>query len=210
MYAISARRHAQHGFTMVEIMVALVILSIMLAVGVPSMRSWLTSSSALAAAEFYAEGLKMARSEAVKRNAVTRLTLVDSQTGGQMDWRVDLCVPTSTAQCTDESGTWSTSSTLATGTNAKDFLSVVRTAVNLPVTSLMTVTRFPEGAVAVYFTPVGWVDGSIAPSLNRIVLAPAAGQDGAFPTAAVAVTLAGVVTKCNPAVPAHDSRGCPP
>jgi hypothetical protein len=26
----------------------------------------------------------------------------------------------------------------------------------------------------------------------------------------VTLTLAGVVSKCNPAVAAHDSRGCPP
>jgi type IV fimbrial biogenesis protein FimT len=191
-------------------MVALAILSIMLAIGVPSMRSWLTSSSALAAAEFYAEGLKTARAEAVKRNAVSRLTLVESETGGQMDWRVDVCVPTSDAPCNADKGSWSTKDTAATGTSVADYRSVTRTAVNLPATNMLTVTRFPDGAVAVYFTPVGWVDGNVTPSLNKIELAPAAGQTGAFPTSAVVVTLAGVVTKCNPAAAAHDSRGCPP
>jgi type IV fimbrial biogenesis protein FimT len=207
---MSARRRLARGFTLVEIMVGLAILSVMLAVGVPSMRSWMTSSSALAAAEFYAEGLKMARSEAVKRNAVTRLTLVEGESEAQMGWTVDLCVPTPEALCTDESGSWSTTSSVAAGANATDFFSVSRPAVNLPKTSMMAVTRFPAGAVSVYFTPVGWVNGSITPSLSKLELAPASGQAGAFPTAAVAVTLAGVVTKCNPAVAVHDSRGCPP
>ncbi len=191
-------------------MIALVILSIMLAIGVPNMRSWLTSSSALTAAEFYAEGLKTARAEAVKRNAASRLTLLESATGGQMDWRIDLCVPTAAAPCTADTGSWSTATTFATGDSVADYKSVTRTAVNLPPTNMLTVTRFPDGAVATYFTPVGWVDGNVTPSLSKIQLAPAAGQTGAFPTSAVVVTLAGVVTKCNPAAAAHDSRGCPP
>jgi len=191
-------------------MIALVILSIILAVGVPSMRSWITSSSALSAAEFYAEGLKMARSEAVKRNAVTRLTLVEGAADTQMGWTIDLCVPTPEAPCTDEAGSWSTKTAHANGVNAADFFSLSRVAVNLPAPAAMTVTRFPAGAVAVYFTPLGWVDGSVTPSLNRLELAPSAAQAGAFPTSAVTLTLAGVVSKCNPAVAAHDSRGCPP
>lgn len=210
MYSVTARRRLARGFTLVEIMVAIAILAILLAVGVPNMRSWLTSSSALAAAEFYAEGLKLARAEAVKRNAATRLTLVEGATDAQMGWTVDLCVPTPAAPCTDETGSWSTTATVAAGTNAKDFFSVSRPAVNLPATSLMTVTRFPAGAVAVYFTPMGWVDGNITPSLNKLELAPSTSQAGAFPTSAVTLTLAGVVTKCNPAAAAYDSRGCPP
>jgi len=210
VHTINAKRRPARGFTLVEIMVALVILSIMLAVGVPSMRSWMTSSSALAATEFYAEGFKMARAEAVKRNAVTRMTLVEGASDAQMGWTVDLCVPTPDAPCTAESGSWSTGSTLADGANATDFFSVSRIAVNLPKTGMMAMTRFPAGAVSVYFTPVGWVDGSITPSLSKIELAPTADHADAFPTSAVTVTLAGVVTKCNPAAALHDSRGCPP
>lgn len=200
----------RRGFTLVEIMVALAILSIMLAVGVPSMRSWLTASNALAATEFYAEGFKTARTEAVKRNAVARMTLTENVASGQWDWTVDLCVPTATAPCNAESGSWSTKTAVAAGTSASDFFSVTRTAQNLPKTTMLAVTRFPAGAVAVYFTPLGWVDATITPSLNKIELAPAAGQGGAFPTSAVAVTLAGVISKCNPAAALHDSRRCPP
>jgi type IV fimbrial biogenesis protein FimT len=210
VHTITAKRLLVRGFTLVEILVAMAILSIMLAIGVPNMRTWMASSTALSAAEFYAEGLKMARAEAVKRNAVTRLTLVEGAANTQMGWNIDLCVPTPDALCTAESGSWSTTVTAADGANATDFLSVNRAAVNLPATTMLTVTRFPAGAVAVYFTPVGWVDGNITPSLNKLVLAPAAGQDGAFPTSAVTLTLAGVVTKCNPAAAVHDSRGCPP
>jgi type IV fimbrial biogenesis protein FimT len=207
---MTLRRRLTRGFTLVEIMVALAILSIMLAVGVPSMRSWLAASSAQTAAEFYAEGLKMARAEALKRNVVTRLTLSDNAVSGQQDWRVDACMPTPDVPCNDNAGSWSTPDAAATGSSVSDFRSVTRSASNLLSTSVMAVSRSPNGAVAVYFTPVGWVDTTIAPSLNRIQIAPAVGKENAFPTSAVVVTLAGVVTKCNPTVASHDSRGCPP
>jgi type IV fimbrial biogenesis protein FimT len=191
-------------------MVGLVILSIMLAIGVPSMRSWLTASKAVSAAEFYAEGLKLARAEALKRNAVTRFTLSENATSGQQDWRVDLCMPTTDAPCNDTLGNWSTPDAAGAGSGVADFRSVVRNASNLPSTTMLALQRYPAGAVAVYFTPVGWVDATIAPSLSRIGLAPAAGMGDAFPKSTVAVTLAGVVIKCNPDAAANDSRGCPP
>ncbi|WP_332877024.1 pilus assembly FimT family protein [Massilia sp. S19_KUP03_FR1] len=209
MHPVSAQRQAGLGFTLVELMVGLAILSLMLAIGVPSMRTWLNASNALVAAEFYAEGLKTARAEAVKRNATARLTLLESASGGQMDWRIDMCVPTSAVKCNADEGSWSTKDAAADGDSVADFRSITRVATNLPGTNMLTMTR-NDGAVAVYFTPLGWVDGSVAPSLSKIELAPAASQAGAFPTSAVAVTLAGVVSKCNPNAPAHDSRGCPP
>jgi type IV fimbrial biogenesis protein FimT len=191
-------------------MVGLAILSIMLAIGVPNMRAWLTASKALAAAEFYAEGLKMARSEALKRNAVARFTLSENATSGQQDWQVDLCMPATDKPCNDTQGNWSTPAAAGSGSGMADFFSVVRSASTLPSTSMLALKRYPAGAVTVYFKPVGWVDGTIAPSLNRIELAPAAGMTGAFPKSAVAVTLAGVIIKCNPDAVANDSRGCPP
>lgn len=210
MYAVSAGRQRGRGFTLVEIMIALVILSIMLAIGVPSMKSWLSASSAAAASEFYAEGFKLARGEAVKRNAVTRMVLSTNATSGQLDWQVDLCVPTPTVPCNDGSGSWSTTTAANTDVHAADFRSIKRVATSLPKTSQLTLTRTPSAALAVYFTPFGWIDTSVATPLTEIQLAPAAGNTDAFPTAKVVVTLAGVVTKCNPAAAAHDSRSCPP
>jgi type IV fimbrial biogenesis protein FimT len=207
---VSAVRAPMRGFTLIELMIGVAILALLLAIGIPSMRSWMASSKALSATEFYAEGLRLARAEAVKRNAVTRFTLTDNSTNDQLDWQIDLCVPTPAALCTASTGSWSTTSTAANGTAAADFRSLLRVANNLPSSNLMTMTRFPAGAVAVYFMPTGWVDGTITPSLNKIQLAPTASQAGQYPSSAVVVTLAGVVTKCDPTVSTGDSRKCPP
>lgn len=203
-------RRCGRGFTLVEIMIGLVILSIMLAIGVPSMKSWLSASSAAAASEFYAEGFKLARGEAVKRNAVTRMTLSTNAVNGQLDWQVDLCVPTPATACNNTSGSWSTPTAPNGDAHSSDFLSIKRVATNMPKSSQLTITRTPATALAVYFTSLGWIDTTITPTLTEIQLAPAVGNANAFPTSKVVVTLAGVVTKCNPQVVVHDSRSCPP
>lgn len=202
------------GFTLIEMMVAITILSILLAVGIPSMRAWMTSTRAVSAAEFYAEGMRTARAEALRRNAVSRLTLTTNASNGQQDWQVDICVEAAGVLCNQTSGTWSTPSTALTNTGMTDFKSVFRSAKNLPSTSQMTVSIAPSGATDVYFTPVGWVDGRVLTNLNRITIAPVSTDANAFPTTAIFLTGGGSLIKCNPStdsvtIAAKDSRKCP-
>jgi type IV fimbrial biogenesis protein FimT len=209
---ILARRRAG-GFTLIEIMVALTILSILLAIGIPSMREWLTSSRATAASEFYAEGMRMARAEALKRNLVSRLVLTTNAANGQQDWQVDICVD-GAALCGPGTGTWSTTTAALTNTGATDFKSVFRSAKNLPPEGQMTVARVPADSTSVYFTPVGWVDGRVLTNLNQIIVRPAANSTGTFPTIAVYLTGGGSVIKCNPdtdtvTIGDKDARKCP-
>lgn len=216
MHPINAWRARAAGFTLLELMVGLTILSITLAVGWPAMTGWLTATRAQAATEFYAEGLRMARGEALKRNVESRLSLTGNAVSGQFDWQVDICLPSAGITCREATSSWSTVATPASAlvgdTRGADFRSVFRSASALPPATLMTLTRKNGGALAVYFTPLGWIDAdpALAPFLTQIQIAPALGHTNAFPTSAVAVTLAGVVSKCDPSRAVTDSRGCPP
>jgi type IV fimbrial biogenesis protein FimT len=87
---------------------------------------------------------------------------------------------------------------------------VARSADSLAATNAVMLTLSPSDADAVYFTPLGWIDGSAAPPVTRIDLAPALGRQGAFKPLAVVLTLAGTASVCDPGVAAHDTRGCPP
>lgn len=199
----------QTGFTLIELLVAITILSILLAVGIPTMGKWLSASRALTIAEFYAEGLKLARAEATKRNVFSRFSLIENATSGQYDWRVDLCVPTPDIPCNDDVGNWSTTAAAGAGAGIADFLSVQRSSSSLAKSSVVAITVGDAGADQVYFKPIGWVDASITPTLKQIKFAPAAGREGDFPTSAVKLTLAGAVFKCDPTILIPtDSRAC--
>ena len=219
MHQVSARQgrkaNVAAGFTLIEALVALAILSTLVAIGIPQMNEWVQANRAAAATQFYAEGFTLARAHAVTHNSASRLVLTENPANGQMDWQVDICFPTVSVPCNAESGAWSTTTTAAarpgeSSTQATGSKSVLRRAVSLPGTSMLAQTLSPSGATDVYFTSLGWVDTNFTPRLTRIGLAPAAGHEGAFPASAVVLTLAGIASKCDPNAAARDSRRCPP
>lgn len=68
-------RRVEQGATLVEIVVALVIVSIVVAIGVPSMQAWLVRIQIATKADAVLNGMQMARAEALKRNARVYFTL---------------------------------------------------------------------------------------------------------------------------------------
>ena len=199
------------GFTLIEAVVALAVMAVLMAVGIPSLSTWNQGRKAAAAAAFYKEGFQLARAQAVTHNSASRLVLTENTVNGQMNWQVDICFPTPSTPCNEDSGSWSTTSAAAGADpdKAKGYRSVSRSAEGLPATSNMMLTVADDGADAVYFTPLGWVDSTVSPRIARIDLAPALGRSGAFRPMAVVLTLAGTASVCDPKVVSHDSRGCP-
>jgi type IV fimbrial biogenesis protein FimT len=199
------------GFTLVESMVALAVFAILLGFGVPRMVEWIAATKAAAASQFYQEGLGLARAKALSHNGASRLVLVRNTANGQYDWRVDLCFPTPESPCTAGAGDWSTveDGVKPEGTAGDGFTSVARSAAGLPDDSRIRVTAGPDGATAVYFTPLGWVDTRIEPRLMRIDLEPVEDEDATFAPSSVVLTLAGVATRCDPHAADDDSRRCP-
>lgn len=198
------------GFTLIEALVALVILGSILAFGAPRMAAWVTATRANAAAQFYAEGFALARAQALSHNSASRLVLSENA-NGQLDWQVDICFPRPDTPC-NEDGAWSSTANPAERDpeGAAGFKSVLRRADALPGTDVLVQAVDPEDADSVYFTPVGWVDTTISPRIARIDMRPAERHGGEFRSASVVLTLAGIATKCHPGGDTADPHRCPP
>jgi type IV fimbrial biogenesis protein FimT len=82
----------QVGFSLIELMVVLIVVGILASVAIPSFRIFMVNTQIRTTAESIRNGLQIARSEAVKRNAVVRFTL-----SNDTSWLVGC--PTVTANC---------------------------------------------------------------------------------------------------------------
>ena len=76
-----------NGFSLVELLVVIALIGILAALGLPSYQAWIQNTQIRTAAESIQNGLQLARSEAVQRNARVRFTL-----GDHSDWSVG-CEP---------------------------------------------------------------------------------------------------------------------
>jgi type IV fimbrial biogenesis protein FimT len=72
----------ERGFTLIEAMITIAVLSLLLMIGLPSMNTWLQNSQLRASAEAIQSGLQLARAEALRRNVPVRFQLVDSLAAG--------------------------------------------------------------------------------------------------------------------------------
>lgn len=210
MHSVTYRR-PRTGFTLIEAMIGLAIVGISLAIGIPAVSNWVRATKVQGAGEFYAEGFRMARAEAIKHKSSSRIVLNTNAVSGQADWQVDICFPATMAPCNDTAGSWSTTlvgATIRPGM-VSDFKSVYRSAENLPGTGFMSQTLAPVGANEVYYTSLGWVDTAVMPRITAVSMVPVAGSGFVFEPVAVGITLAGMASKCRPDVLAPDSRSCP-
>lgn len=208
MYRVG--RHA--GFTLVELMVTIAVFGIMLAIGIPNAGGWLLANRARGVGEFYAEGFGMARREAIAHNTASRISLTPNTDSGQLDWQVDLCYAGADTQCLPGQDGWSTTDAPAANDplGAGGYRSVFRSAGSLPSAELLRPSARPDGASHVYYTALGWVNTAFAERLAQLRLTPAGKYANETPALALSITLAGMVTKCDPTVSGPDSRACPP
>jgi type IV fimbrial biogenesis protein FimT len=74
------------GMTLIELLLALAVMSCLLLVGTPSFSRWIQETQIRAAAESVQTGLQLARGEAVRRNRPVQFLLKDA--GGLVEWEV--------------------------------------------------------------------------------------------------------------------------
>jgi type IV fimbrial biogenesis protein FimT len=80
-------RVATLGFTLIELMIALVVGALLIIIAMPSFSSYLRDSEIRATTESVANGLRVARTEALRRNLAVGFTLVGG--AGSASWTVN-------------------------------------------------------------------------------------------------------------------------
>jgi type IV fimbrial biogenesis protein FimT len=64
------------GFTIIELMIAVTLVAVIMAIAAPSLAAWLQNAQIRTASEAIQSGLQVARTEAVRRNSTVRFQMV--------------------------------------------------------------------------------------------------------------------------------------
>jgi type IV fimbrial biogenesis protein FimT len=204
----SARR--QHGASLTEVMIAVTLVGIMLAMGLPSFQGAMQNRQIRTAADAIQNGLQTARTEALRRNRVVRFSLLNENS-----WRVG-CDPVDDTVVAGEQVCPET-------VQSREGSEGSRNALVEPVQTLATdgsaaSTVFFTGDLR--FTPLGRVaaDGQPAslPAGNLAIYRitnPGGGNctsaGGGMKCLSVVVTAGGQIRMCDPAaVTPGDPRAC--
>ena len=137
-------RRRTGGFTLIELMVVIVVLAVLTTLGIPSFMEMIQNPQLRTAAESIYDGLQLARSEAVRRNAHTQFVL-----GPGSGWTVNQINPP-----------------IGCGTVA-----TIQTRSGSEGSEKATVSVFPVGENTVTFTPMGWTTNDCT-DLNVDPVAP--------------------------------------
>lgn len=77
------------GVTLIELLIGMAIIALILAMGLPSITTWMQNTQLRSAAESIQGGLQLARAEAVRRNTFVGFTMA----GPDSSWSVDVMNP---------------------------------------------------------------------------------------------------------------------
>ena len=192
----------QSGVSLIELMVGLAVGGILLALGMPAFNLWIQNTQNRAAAESIANGLQLARAEAVRRNALVRFDLTEA--GGQVAWTVGC------ERVTDDCPATIQSRPAAEGTiNARAGISTDAIPVPTPANHFETAIAAGTGLSAgITFNGLGRVpNDNIGEDITRVDISNAATDEAR--RFVVTITTGGQIRMCDPAlVFANNSQGC--
>lgn len=82
-------RHRQSGISLAEVMIAVAIIGVLMALGMPAFQSWIQNTQIRVASDAIMNGLQTARNEAIRRNTAVQFRL---DGGANSQWRVNLFI----------------------------------------------------------------------------------------------------------------------
>ncbi len=186
----------QRGFTLIEVIIAVVIAAFLVAAALPSAATWIRNTRIRTAAEAISNGLQQARNEAVRRNQPVGFYMVSDSDAISMS---DACALSSS------SSGWVVALASPEGKCATDRSTFIalRAAGNTGVT-VAAVDGTSTASSSIAFNGYGQVSGAASISCVRI-----GSGDASARALNVAVGAGGQIRMCDPAVTdANDPRVC--
>ena len=195
---LTRRIRREHGFSLIELLVTITLLSILMALAVPSMGAWIRNSKIRTVADTLQNGLRLAQTEALRRSRQTVFSLTADTTPADgltavangANWSVNF-VPLLTGEATDP--------TFIEGGGLTGL------APDVQIT----------GPATLCFNSLGRVVDNPTPGTGVACIAAAAAYDITIPNAdrplRVLVALGGQVRLCDPAKTLSNTHpdGCP-
>ena len=172
------------GFTLIEVLIAMAILGLTLAMAAPSITTWIQNSQIRTASENIRTGLQKARAEAIRRN-------------GNVEFKLD--------HPTDTGGTGWTITSLIDGT-------VVEVAPSNEGTRNVKLTLTPDGATTTTFNGFGRLLATAANPLVRIDVDSASLSASDSHKLRIVILDGSDIKMCDPdptITDAKDPRACP-
>jgi type IV fimbrial biogenesis protein FimT len=197
-------RSTQAGVSLIELAVAVTIMAVLMASGLPSFSNWIQSGKIRTTAESIQNGLQLARAQAVARNALVSFHLTSSATAAcalsssGSNWVVSLDDPTGACDAAASDETAPRLIQMRTAAEGASNVEVDAGSAGTPVTTITfngmgRVTPLPAAAITIALT--NSVGGACAAA-------------GPMRCLNVTVSTAGQIRMCDPALPATDARGC--
>lgn len=190
------------GITLLETMIAMVLLVVLISLGVPAYSNWIRNNQIRNAAGSVLNGLQLARSEAMKRNTIVRFQLMSDLTNA--------CALSSSGS------NWVVSQDSAAGNCAaapSDTTSpriIQRWSIQESAPSA-SITATTSGNASVVFDSFGRVQTStLGSTISRIDVGISGAATGANRDLRVVVSSGGRILLCDPAITTTgDTRACP-
>lgn len=190
-------RKSVSGFTLIELMFSLILLAILLTIGAPSLSRWVHNRQIRTSAEAIHNGLMLAKTEAVRRNAAVRFQLTTTTTSG--------CV------LSDTGTSWVVS--LDSPAGACD-AAPSDTAAPRIIQSRSSSEGSPNAVVnaggvsTLTFNSVGQTNASATINVSNPNGGSCTTDGGSMRCLRVTVSSGGQIRMCDPARPNTDPQGC--
>ena len=188
-------RCRQRGMSLIELMIAIVIIALLVVLGAPSYSTWMTNSRVRNAGESIQNALRLARDQAVQRGTNARFELTSASGGA--DWTV--CIPVRATPTTCAS-----TPEVVQNFNGAGGATLVKVGTSTNLTYSTDVSGTVSTGSGITFNALGRPTG--APPVQRIDAS--ASRSGARRLITV-ISPGGVVRMCDPALSLSTSpQGC--